>query len=128
MRLFPHRLLGAALLAASALALAGCNPLPAQYCSLGLDCDDVFALYDPVPGTSEDSADVCTVNQETYLRALRANHEEVCHEMAEAWEEWMLCVVEEDTCDSFKLLEPDCKEERRRHDDLAREAGNRCNE
>jgi hypothetical protein len=122
--------LGAVLLTAAALALAGCNDLPARYCALGGECDDpiLMALYDPVPGSSPDSVDVCTVNQETFLAALRANREDICHRMAEAWEEWMLCVVEEDTCRSFRQGEPDCKDERREFDELARDAGNRCNE
>ena len=128
MRLFVSRSLGAAIIAACGLLISACSDLPARYCALGLECDDLFALYDPVPGTSEDSADVCTVNQETLLRALRANREDICHDMADAWEQWLLCVVEEDTCDSFKILEPDCKDDRRKFDELAREAGNRCNE
>lgn len=128
MRLLVPRSLAALLLAASGLALSACSSLPAQYCTLGGECDDRFAFLDPVPGSSADSVDVCIVNQDTLLASLRANREEVCHEMAAAWEAWMLCVVEEDTCDSFQILEDDCKDEFQDYAELADEAGNRCNE
>ena len=67
------------------------------------------------------------MNQETFLSALRANGEDVCHEMAAAWEAYMQCAVEEG-CDAFQLNEPECKDELDDYSDLRDDAGNRCNE
>lgn len=112
-------LLGPLALVAITLSLAGCNLLPQQFCELGLECDEGLAglLYDPVLGNSDDSAAVCAVNQETNLNAWRANREEHCHKVADAWEEWMACTVEEG-CDAFRIDERECRRERERYDEL----------
>lgn len=110
------------------LALAGCNGLPAQYCETGAACDDFAGLLlDPVPGDSDDSADVCAVNQQTVLSALRANSEQICHDMALAYENWMACAIEEG-CDAFEINQPECKDELEEYRELQDDAGNRCNE
>lgn len=120
--------LGPLALLAFTLALAGCNALPQQFCELGADCDDLAGLfYDPVLGNSDDNAAVCAVNQQTFTNALRANSEDICHQIAAAWETYMACAVEEG-CDAFKVGEPECNDERDDYADLVSEAGNRCNE
>lgn len=112
----------------AALALVGCNGLSNQYCELGAECDDNSGfLLDPVPGNSDDSAAVCAVNQQTFVDTLRANSEDVCHEIATAWEAWMACAIEEE-CDAFRIGEPECKDELEEYAELVDEAGNRCNE
>lgn len=106
---------------------AGCKPLPRAYCELGGECDEATGFLDPVPGSSSDSVDVCTVNQETLLKALRANREEVCHQLADAFEAYWACAVDEG-CDAFDVTEPECKDELEEVGNLKQEAGNRCNE
>lgn len=127
----PLRRLGVVLIGALLCAqTVACtfNPTAGGFCELGADCDDITGLFlDPVIGSSDDSAGVCAVNQETFLAALRANSEDVCHEMAEAWEIYMACAVEEG-CDAFELNEPECKDELDDYSDLRDDAGNRCNE
>lgn len=111
-------------------SLAACtfNPAAGAYCDLGAECDEVTGLFlDPVVGSSDDSAAVCAVNQETFLAALRANSEEVCHEMAAAWEAYMACAIEEG-CEAFEIDEAECKDELDDYQDLRDDAGNRCNE
>lgn len=112
-------LLGTLAAVAVSFTLAGCNLLPQQFCDVGADCDEGLAglLYDPVLGNSDDSAAVCAVNQETFLNVLRANHQEHCHKVADAWERWMACVVEEG-CDALRIDEPECRREREDYDDL----------
>jgi hypothetical protein len=117
--------LGVALLS-TLLACSGFGPERA-YCETAGDCDDGFGLFDPVQGSSDDSVDVCTVNQETNIAALRANSEEVCHDLADAWQAYMLCAVEEG-CDAFNPLEPECNDELEDVADLSNDAGNRCSE
>lgn len=121
--------LGALAFVASTLALAGCNQLATQYCDLGAECDEGVSgvIYDPVLGNSDDSAAVCAANQAAFLNALRANSEEVCHEAATAYEAWMACALEEG-CDSFRIDEPECKDEREKYAELIDDADNRCNE
>lgn len=106
---------------------AGCKPVSRAYCELGGECDEATGIFDPVPGSSSDSVDVCTVNQETLLQALRANREEVCHQLADAYEAFWACAVEEG-CDAFDVTEPECKDELEEVGDLRQKAGNRCNE
>lgn len=121
--------LGIPALVAATLALVGCNQLATQYCDLGAECDEGLSgvIYDPVLGNSDDSAAVCAVNQQTFLNALRANSEDVCHEAAAAYERWMACAIEEG-CDAFRIDEPECKDERDDYADLIDDANNRCNE
>lgn len=116
--------LGVALLGAT----LGCSNLPRAYCEQGGKCDDLTGLFfDPVPGSSDDSVDVCTVNQETLLAVYRSNSEDICHQIADAFERYMACVAEE-SCDAFKIDEPECKDEFDDVQDLRNEADNRCNE
>lgn len=118
------RLLGAV----AAMVGAGCSNLPQEYCAMGGKCDDIAGLFfDPVRGSSSDSVDVCAVNVETQLAALRANSESICSQAANAYEAYLACVIEEG-CDAFKLAEPDCKDEYDNWQDLVSEAQNRCNE
>lgn len=116
----------AAVLSAAFFVVSGCTTSERLYCEKAAECDDQFGLLDPV-GNSSDSVDVCQVNQETFLAALRANSEEICQQRAEAEIAWMNCVAEEG-CDSFNLLEEECKDEYERRLELSSESGNRCNE
>lgn len=127
-------LLGTLALVPCALALVGCNMLlPQQFCELGAECDEGLAgiIYDPVLGDSDDNAAVCTANQQTYLNALRANSEDLCHEAAAAWEAWMACAVQEG-CDAFRIDERECKSEREDYADvmdrISRDKDVDCNE
>jgi hypothetical protein len=108
--------------------ILGCNPATRAYCEMGGECDDFAGLLlDPVPGSSDDSVDVCTVNADTTLSALRANSEAICSEMATALEAFMICVGEEG-CDAFDITENECKDEWEDYQDLRGDADNRCNE
>jgi hypothetical protein len=111
----------AALLCALATT-AGCS-LSAQYCETAAECD---VPTDPV-GNSDDSAAVCTAENETRLEKYRANSEEICHEVAEAWEKFMQCAIEEG-CQAWEIGESECKDEIGDYLELLGDADNRCEE
>ncbi len=117
--------LTAPLAIAAVLSLGACSTLERDYCQTAGDCDDAFAI-DPV-GSSPDSVEVCIVNQQTTLQALRANSEEVCQNAADKYEEFLACAAEEG-CDAFNLTEEECKDEFSDYVDELSEAGNRCSE
>lgn len=90
----------------AAAGIAGCSPIRG-YCAAAADCSDFEAiLLDPV-GESNDSIEVCVVNSEGLLRALRANEEDGCFQEAAATELYFACVAdtfakdEKDACDGF---------------------------
>ena len=112
-------------LLATAIAVSGCSSLEREYCQTAGECDDTFAI-DPV-GSSPDSVDVCVVNQETTLSALRANSEEVCQRAADKYEAFLACAVEQG-CDAFDLTQEECKDEFSDYIDELSDAGNRCSE
>ncbi len=105
------------------LACAACSTLPDQYCQTAADCDE---LLDPV-GNSDDSVAVCSVIQQTTLESLRANREDVCQDLADAYEEFMACAVEEE-CDAWDFTENACRSEFNRYAETADDAGGRCDE
>jgi hypothetical protein len=111
-----------ALLCLGLLAAPGCS-LSAQYCEKAAECD---VPTDPV-GNSDDSAAVCTAENETRLEKLRANSEDICHEAAEAWEKFMQCALDEG-CDAWEIGESECKDEIGDYLEILSEADNRCEE
>ena len=124
-------------LATSLLAAAGCgggSPLTSQYCAVAASCDEEFQLIpiigEEIPvdgvGNSDDSVGVCNAEVNGYISALRANSEEECEELASAYEDFMACAIEEDSCDAW--TDDDCDNER---EDIQRawdDAGGRCSE
>jgi hypothetical protein len=105
------------------LACAGCPSLAEQYCQTAGECDE---LLDPV-GNSDDSVAVCAVLQQTTLDAYRANSESICQDLADAYEEWMRCAVEEG-CDAWDFTSDDCRSEFNDYAETADDAGGRCEE
>ena len=115
------------LLAAGAvLALPACNNVTRPFCEAAANCDE-FLAFDPV-GSSDDSVDVCIVDQETKLRALRASSENICQDLADATEAFMVCAGEQGDCDGFQLVQNDCSDEIGDVQDLTERAGDDCNE
>jgi len=121
------------LFAVAALAASsGCivSPTVSEYCRLANEeCDDEF-LGVPVDGVGNgsDSAAVCAAEMDAYLKSLRANSEEVCHDLAAAYEAAMACVIQEQgDCDAFRGGN-DCDNEWDDVADLTQDADNRCNE
>jgi|GEM_PF-1849672 len=122
----PLSLAAIALSAAAALSSMACSSTSAQYCEVAAECDEGGLSFDPV-GSSDDSAAVCTAENETTIDALNANSEEECKELARLLQAYQACVVEEG-CDAFDLLEPECKDEFEDYFDAAGDVQNRCNE
>lgn len=75
------------------VAGAGCTAPARGFCEAAAACDDDQTPHDGV-GESDDSADVCTAEAEGTLAVLRQNDEPECHELADALEQWFLCVQE----------------------------------
>lgn len=125
------RLLVLSLLAAG---LAGCGGQSAQYCQAAAECDEefrvipIFGEFIPVDGVgnSDDSAGVCEAEVNGYISSLRANSEDVCEELAVAYEAFMTCAIDEGTCDAW--TSNDCDRESDDIRDLQDEAGGRCSE
>lgn len=123
-------------LAASALAASltvGCSPVRG-YCAAAAECDDFEAILLDEVGESNDSDEVCVVNNEGLLRALRANEEEACFEEAAATEAYFACVAdtfardENDACDGFTFdnNRNPCSDERDDMLELRSDNGNKC--
>lgn len=114
--------------------LAGCGGLAASYCQTASECDEEVPLipfFGPdVPvdgvGNSDDSVGVCMAEVDGYVSALRANSEDVCEELAAAYEAFMECAVQEGDCDAW--TSNDCDNERDDIQDLWNEADGRCSE
>ena len=107
----------------------GCSSPAQEYCEVAGECDETIPFFGiPVDGVgnSSDSVDVCTQQVQAKLDTLRANSEEICQEAAEAYEEFMLCAIEEGDCDAW--TDNDCASEWEAYEELAEEAENRCNE
>ncbi len=84
----------AAGIALALVALVGCSNARG-FCAAAGECDEERAMlggFDSV-GSSDDSIEVCVVQQDGYLRHLRANEEQECHEAAVAWDAYMACVA-----------------------------------
>lgn len=84
----------AAGLGAALVALAGCSNA-GGFCAAAGECDDELVALQGLDrvGSSDDSIEVCVADQVGYLRALRANEEPECAEMAAAWDAYMGCVA-----------------------------------
>ncbi len=108
---------------AAAVACVACPSLPDAYCQTAAECDE---LLDPV-GPDDDSAAVCSVIQQTTIDVLRANSEDVCQELADAYEEYMRCAVEEG-CDAWDFTSDDCRSEFNNYAEAADDASGRCQE
>ncbi len=129
-----HRLISYVLVCAFGGLLFGtfgaCSPARG-FCEAHADCSrDFFGIEIPdEAGSAPDSVEVCVVNQEGRVRALRANEEEECHRAADALEIFMACVGdafgrEGDGCDA---LEDNCEDERDDFQDALQElSGNEC--
>ena len=64
------------------------------FCEASADCDsEVFGFEIDAAGDADDDVAVCTANQDTTLRALRANEEDECHKAADALETYFACVA-----------------------------------
>jgi hypothetical protein len=108
--------------------------LTGQYCRVAAECDEEFMIIpiigEDIPvdgvGNSDDSEAVCNVEVNGYISALRANSEEVCEELALAYEAFMACAIEEDSCDPW--TDNDCDNEREDIRDAWDDAGGRCSE
>jgi hypothetical protein len=98
------------------------------FCEASADCDGAFVLLD-ASGDSDDDVAVCTAEQDTILRALRANEEDECQEAADALDAWHACVASEfaggeDGCDA---ITDECESELDDLQDAASEIdGNEC--
>jgi hypothetical protein len=111
---------------------AGCGSPAAGYCEAASDCDSsVFGIELDGVGAAPDSARVCTVEQEGFVRALYANEERRCHEAAAAYEEYMACAADSfyDRGDGCRAIGRDCERE---FEDFGRALrnirGNECTE
>jgi hypothetical protein len=104
------------LAAVGALALVGaCTSSARGFCEADADCDrEFFGVAIDSSGDADDSVDVCTVNQEGFVRALRANEEEECQVAADKFEVLMACIAAEfaDDNDGCDVLESKCEDER----------------
>lgn len=114
--------LSTTLLAVLALmSLSGC--LAQSYCTRAAECAD-----DP-PG--EDFVAVCQARYEGTLNALRANKEDVCHEVARAKEAFDSCRTQLDGCRDFNRgaggdYDGECENERDDYIDALQDAENEC--
>jgi len=107
---------------------AACGSLEKDFCELGLECDEADGvLYDPIIGGSEDSVDVCIINQRTFDDAFRINSEDICQRIADARVAYIECAVAVG-CEAFNINEDECKDEIESLNELRDEAANRCNE
>ena len=88
--------------------VVGCSSAARGYCDANADCErEIPVIGVPIPdeaGNEADSVDVCIAKQDGFLRSLRANEEEVCHKVADAYEVYMACIGaafadEEDGCE-----------------------------
>lgn len=117
-----------------AISCGGGSGLTGQYCNVAAECDEEFRIIpiigEEVPvdgvGNSDDSVAVCNAEVNGYISALRANSEEVCEELALAYEAFMACAIEEDSCDAW--TNNDCDNEREDIRDAWDDAGGRCSE
>ena len=113
----------------AATSVAGCTSQKSQaFCQIaGEECDEeIFGIPVDGVGNSDDSVAVCAKQVDTYLASLRANQEEVCQDLAAAYEEFMDCAIEEGNCDAW--TDNDCDNERDDVNDLLQDADNKCNE
>lgn len=97
----------------SPLGLVGCSNTRG-FCEASADCDtDVFGFEIDAAGDSDDDVNVCIVNQDTQLRALRANEEDECHALADALDAYYACVAAEfaDSKDGCDAVNDDCDDE-----------------
>jgi len=122
-------------LAILCMGLASCGGgITGQYCQAAGECDEeiriipIIGEFVPVDGVgnSDDSVAVCQAEVDGYLSALRANSEDVCQELADAHEAFMLCAIDEGSCDAW--TRDDCDRERDDIRDLEDDAGGRCSE
>jgi hypothetical protein len=121
------------LAAAGALALVGACTSPARgFCEAHADCERDFlgVVIPDLAGDADDSVDVCTVQQDGSVQALRANEEEECQVAAEKLEIFMACIATEfaDDNDGCDVLESKCEDERDDVNDALDDIdGNECN-
>lgn len=121
-------------LAGLSLSAAGCGGPSSQYCAAASRCDEEVRIIpiigDLIPvdgvGNSDDSVGVCAAEIDGYLAGLRANSEEVCQELADAYVAFMDCAIQEDSCDAW--TDSECQDEREEIFDLWQDADNRCDE
>jgi hypothetical protein len=116
--------------------LVGCINPARGFCEAAAECDDLEARFPfglDVVGEDNDSVDVCTVEQTGNLRALRANEERVCFELADAQERYMACVAEvyyrdpRDACDGLvRFNNNPCDDELDDFFDALRDADDDC--
>jgi len=121
------------LVAAGALALVGaCTSSARGLCEAHADCERDFlgVVIPDLSGDADDSVDVCTVQQEGSVQALRANEEEECQIAADKIELFMACIATEfaDDPDGCDVLETKCEDERDDVNDALDDIdGNECN-
>lgn len=112
------------------LLLVGCSSSGRQYCEAAAECDEELPIFGfPIDGVgnASDSVDVCTADTDGYLQSLRQNSEQVCQDLADAYDAWIACiVVEEADCDAW--YDDECDNEREDIRELRNDADNRCNE
>ena len=118
---------GFLLLGGALLGVTGCGSTARTYCEKASECSgDALLGLDPA-GDAKDSADVCTIEQQGNLDALRANSEDICLQLADAYETYMNCAIEQG-CDAFEIFNNPCSDQLQDILDLSGEAGNRCSE
>jgi hypothetical protein len=110
--------------------LTACSSLSRDFCEAAASCDELnaelFGFGLDSVGSGSDSVDVCVVDNDGALAVLRANKEDVCHELAAAVEEFMACAAEEGDCGGFNLVGNECASELDRVNDLRGEADDEC--
>lgn len=111
---------------ATAAFTSACSSPARQFCEIAGECDEGFALWDPVGG-SDDSVEVCVSDTQTTLDIFNANSEEECRELAVLLTEYHNCVIEYG-CEAFEVLEAECNNERSDFFEKYGETQNRCNE
>ncbi len=117
-------------LTCGALWLAACSTSGQSYCQLAAECDEDLPFFGiPIDGVgnSDDSVAVCAADTDGYLGSLRQNQEQVCHDLANAYDAWIACIAAEDAdCDAW--YDDECEREREDIQELRDDADNRCNE
>jgi hypothetical protein len=98
-----------------AAALTGSCSSASGFCQAAADCErEIFGVVVPdQAGSADDSVNVCTVEMDGQVRALRANEEAECQEAADKLEVFMACISaafaeEKDGCDVF---DNECEDE-----------------
>jgi hypothetical protein len=125
------RIIRALLVSALVGGLASaCSPARG-FCEAHADCEREFlgVVIPDAAGDADDSVDVCTVEQEGRIRALRANEERECRDAADKLEIYMACIgaAFADNPDGCEVIEDECDDELDDlNDALARIDGNEC--